>query len=59
MELRWIWSLATLAFGDPHQYSTGMVHVFVNGKQVVAHGEHTGALSGQVVRGPGWVGRGD
>jgi N-acyl-D-amino-acid deacylase len=46
-------------YEDPHQYATGMVHVFVNGKQVIAHGEHTGALPGQVVRGPGWVGRGN
>lgn len=46
-------------YEDPHQYATGMVHVFVNGKQVMAHGEHTGALPGQVVRGPGWAGRSD
>jgi N-acyl-D-amino-acid deacylase len=41
-------------FDRPHQYSTGMVHVFVNGKQVLKNGEHTGAKPGQVVRGPGW-----
>ncbi len=41
-------------FTDPHQYATGMVHVFVNGEQVLAHGEHTGALPGRVVRGPGY-----
>jgi len=41
-------------FDKPHQYSTGMVHVFVNGKQVLRNGEHTGAKPGQVVRGPGW-----
>ncbi len=41
-------------FENPHQYSTGMVHVFVNGTQVLADGEHTGAKPGQVVRGPGW-----
>ncbi len=39
---------------QPHQYSTGMVHVFVNGQQVLDNGEHTGRMSGQVVRGPGW-----
>jgi len=38
------------------QYSTGMVHVFVNGTQVLRDGEHTGALPGRVVRGPGWIG---
>ena len=42
-------------YEDPHQYATGMVHVFVNGTQVLADGEHTGALPGQVVRGPGWT----
>ncbi len=41
-------------FKDPLQYSTGMSHVFVNGVQVLKDGEHTGALPGQVVRGPGW-----
>ena len=43
-------------FDDPHQYSTGMVHVLVNGVPVLRDGEHTGALPGQVVRGRGWVG---
>ncbi len=43
-------------FDDPHQYSTGMVHVLVNGVPVLSDGEHTGALPGQVVRGPGWTG---
>jgi len=42
-------------FDAPHQFSTGMVHVFVNGVQVLKDGEHTGAKPGQVVRGPGWV----
>jgi len=44
-------------FEKPHQYSTGMVHVFVNGEQVLANGEHTGARPGRVVRGPGWKGQ--
>lgn len=39
---------------QPHQYATGMVHVFVNGVQVLKDGEHTGAKPGRVVRGPGW-----
>ena len=43
-------------FEKPHQYSTGMVHVFVNGVQVVRNGNHTGAKPGRVVRGPGWKG---
>ena len=43
-------------FAKPHQYATGMVHVFVNGEPVLANGEHTGALPGRVVRGPGWTG---
>jgi len=42
-------------FENPLQYATGMVHVFVNGTQVLKDGEHTGATPGQVVRGPGWV----
>jgi N-acyl-D-amino-acid deacylase len=41
-------------FENPRQYATGMVHVFVNGVQVLKDGEHTGALPGRVVRGPGW-----
>ncbi|MEL0038622.1 MAG: D-aminoacylase [Halieaceae bacterium] len=46
-------------FEKPHQYSTGMEKVFVNGELVFDDGEHTGALPGQVVRGPGWTGWGD
>jgi N-acyl-D-amino-acid deacylase len=42
-------------FVEPHQYATGMVHVFVNGEQVLKDGEHTGATPGRVVRGPGWT----
>jgi N-acyl-D-amino-acid deacylase len=41
-------------FENPHQYAIGMQHVFVNGVQVLKDGEHTGALPGRVVRGPGW-----
>ena len=43
-------------FERPHQLATGMVHVFVNGVQVLRNGEHTGAKPGRVVRGPGWTG---
>ncbi len=38
----------------PHQYATGVIHVFVNGVQVLKDGEHTGAKPGRVVRGPGY-----
>ena len=41
-------------YEKPRQYATGVVHVFVNGTQVLKDGEHTGAKPGQVVRGPGW-----
>ncbi len=41
-------------FEQPHQYSTGVRDVFVNGVQVLKAGEHTGAKPGQVVRGRGW-----
>lgn len=43
-------------FEDPHQYATGIEHVFVNGVPVIRDGEHTGATPGRVVRGPGWRG---
>jgi N-acyl-D-amino-acid deacylase len=41
-------------FDKPHQYSTGVMHVFVNGVQVLKDGEHTGATPGRFVKGPGW-----
>ncbi len=41
-------------YKNPHQYATGMNHVFVNGVQVLNSGEHTGAKPGVFVRGPGW-----
>jgi N-acyl-D-amino-acid deacylase len=40
-------------YDDPHRYATGVVHVAVNGTLVVRDGEHTGALPGRFVRGPG------
>lgn len=42
-------------YEKPHQYSTGVSDVFVNGVQVLRNGEHTGAKPGRVVRGPGYV----
>ena len=41
-------------FEDPHQYSTGVVHVFVNGVQVLKEGEHTNKKPGRLVVGPGY-----
>jgi N-acyl-D-amino-acid deacylase len=41
-------------FEKPHQYAEGMVHVFVNGIQVLKDGEHTGAKPGRFVKGPGF-----
>ena len=41
-------------YEKPHQYATGVKHVWVNGVQVIKDGEHTGAKPGQVVRGPGF-----
>lgn len=43
-------------YDDPHQRSTGVRHVLVNGVAVVEDGEHTGALPGRPVHGPGWTG---
>jgi N-acyl-D-amino-acid deacylase len=44
-------------FEKPHQYSTGVIDVFVNGTQVLSNGKHTGAKPGRAVRGPGWKGK--
>lgn len=41
-------------FADPHQYSTGVQHVIVNGTPVLVDGEHTGATPGRFVKGPGY-----
>ena len=43
-------------FAEPHQYAVGVSHVFVNGVHTLRDGEHTGALAGRFVRGPGWTG---
>lgn len=42
-------------FEKPHQLATGMTHVFVNGKQAIKDGKHTGVKSGRFVRGPGYA----
>ena len=41
-------------FENPHQYATGVEHVFVNGVQVLQDGEHTGMMPGRFVKGPGY-----
>ena len=41
-------------FEKPHQYAQGVLHVFVNGTHVLNQGEHTGAMPGMFVRGPGY-----
>ena len=41
-------------YDEPRRFPTGIEHVIVNGTLVVRDGEHTGALPGRVVRGPGW-----
>ena len=43
-------------YDKPMQFATGVSDVFVNGVQVLRNGQHTGALPGQVVHGPGWAG---
>jgi N-acyl-D-amino-acid deacylase len=42
-------------YEQPHQLSMGVRYVFVNGIAVVRDGKHTGALPGQIVRGPGYA----
>lgn len=40
-------------FDQPHQYATGVNHVFVNGIQVLKDGAPTGKPAGRFVKGPG------
>jgi dihydroorotase/N-acyl-D-amino-acid deacylase len=53
-----VWDPATIqdhaTFDRPHQLSTGVRDMFVNGVAVLRNGAHTGAKPGVVVRGPGW-----
>ena len=39
-------------FTDPHHYSEGMVHVFVNGVPAIRDGDFTGELPGRVLLKP-------
>ena len=41
-------------YDNPHQLSTGVMFVLVNGVPVVAAGKPTGAKPGRVLRGRGW-----
>jgi len=41
-------------YKNPHQYPKGIEYVLVNGAIVVEKGDHTGALPGRVLRGPGY-----
>jgi dihydroorotase/N-acyl-D-amino-acid deacylase len=53
-----LFDAATIAdratFDAPHQLSTGVRHVLVNGTFVVRDGRHTGAKPGRILRGPGY-----
>lgn len=42
-------------FMKPHQYASGVEYVLVNGKIVLAHGQHTGARPGAILYGPGYA----
>jgi N-acyl-D-amino-acid deacylase len=42
-------------YAKPHQYATGVRHVFVNGVQVLKDGEHTDAKPGRALWGPGRI----
>ena len=44
---------AKATYTEPEQYSTGIDYVIVNGKVVIDHDKHTGALPGKVLYGPG------
>ena len=41
-------------FEHPHQYSTGVRDVIVNGVPVLRNGDHTGAMPGRFIKGPGF-----
>ncbi|GJQ57312.1 MAG: aminoacylase [Candidatus Scalindua sp.] len=37
-------------YSNPHNYSTGIKHVIVNGKLTLTNGKHTGLLNGTILR---------
>lgn len=41
-------------YAQPHRYATGVRDVLVNGVPVLLDGQHTGALPGRFVKGPGF-----
>jgi N-acyl-D-amino-acid deacylase len=41
-------------YENPHQLATGVMDVFVNGQQVIKDQQHTGAMPGRFIKGPGW-----
>ena len=41
-------------FSKPHQFSTGVKHVIVNGMHVLKNGYHTGETPGRFIKGPGF-----
>ena len=43
-------------FEKPMQFATGVRDVFVNGQQVLANGQPTGATPGRFIKGAGWTG---
>ena len=45
---------ANATYEQPHQLSTGVSSVFVNGVEVLKDGKHTGAKPGRAVYGPGY-----
>jgi dihydroorotase/N-acyl-D-amino-acid deacylase len=53
-----LFDLETIAdratFDDPHQLSTGVRDVWVNGVRVLQDGRHTGSTPGRWLRGPGY-----
>ena len=45
-------------YEKPHQLSTGVSYVVVNGKLAIDDGKATGAHTGRIVRGRAWTGGG-